>query len=428
MNNLVLFVTTTARCKINGNSYPGIPAFFDGNGIVRHATDFMVDLVYAHRRPETTARTYAMHLQGFLKHLKAEGIAWDVVTDGDLIAWRSHLLTKARLAPGTVEAYLATVFRFYLWAQETSRLQYAVGIHREYEDASGVKQKPSYRISASESRRPGHLKWSYLNKVEGRALRHTPTSSEIERLHSAAFRTQTGQRDSLLMSFYEECYYRRFEALSLTVDYIPSWDEIEDALSKGTGFDRTIRGKGGFTRPFVVSADLMQQAREYIEGDREDTVGRARQRNPRYKEPKALFLAQTTGKPVTDNHISRRISKLMRSVDIENVSGHRLRAAGLTALCIAYDGVDESGRPFPAEQVLIKVAAAAGHRNIKSLVPYLALARASTHYSGTEERARDGACVRTLRRQIAVLNAELASLKGSRTSSTTRKRGNKRRS
>ena len=421
----LFFVPTTARCKIKGHSYPGIPVFFDECGVIRHASDFMVHLVYGQRRPTTTARTYAMHLQRFLKHLKVIDLAWDQVTDGTLFAWRDMLLEREGLASGTVAAYLITVFGFYLWAEETSRIQFAVAIY-DHDDASGDSRDRQYRISASRSSRRGHYYWPHLPRVEASSVRHTPVSSEIERLHVEAFYTQTGQRDSLVLSLFEECSLRRAEALGLTVDDVPTWDEIEIALAKGTVFHLSILGKGAVTRTVEAPTELMAWAREYIEGDRAEAVDRAKQRNSLYKEPKALFLAQTTARPLTKDHLSRRISGLMRSVDIENASGHRLRAAGLTARARAYDGVDESGRPFPKEQVLIKLAQYAGHRNIRSLEPYLDNARSSSQAPEIQDQIRDTASVHVLRRKIAALKAKLSSVPAARPTSKARKRSRRR--
>ena len=100
-------------------------------------------------------------------------------------------------------------------------------------------------------------------------------------------------------------------------------------------------------RTVEVLPELMARAREHIEEDRSVVVLQARRRNPASSEPDSLFLAQTTGAPVNNDHMSRRISNLMRSVGIENASGHRLRARGLTTLTEAYDGVDDSGRSLP---------------------------------------------------------------------------------
>ena len=100
--------------------------------------------------------------------------------------------------------------------------------------------------------------------MRGEALRHTPTSAEIERLHEALFNTVTGQRDTLLVSFYEECYLRRSETLCINVSDIPSWDEIDDAHRYGTLFSLDVLDKGPALRTVDVLPELMARAREHI--------------------------------------------------------------------------------------------------------------------------------------------------------------------
>ena len=134
--------------------------------------------------------------------------------------------------------------------------------------------------------------------------------------------------------------------LSLTVRDIPCWEDIEAKLAAGEVFTLMLRGKGGRIRPVIILPELMGLAREYIEGERAGVVARAKVRNERYVDPGALFVSHTTGRALTKDYVSARLAKVIRAAGVENASGHRLRAAGLTALVTAYDGVDEAGKPF----------------------------------------------------------------------------------
>ena len=403
------FVITNSRCVINGNAYSGIPIFFDELGVVAPVSDYLVHLVYQKRKPSTTARTYAIHLQKFLKHIAAIGVSWTDVVDKVLIEWRDGLLDQRGLAPGTVHAYLSTVFGFYCWAQRTSRVRHVVNLYDHPDDRGGDGQGPAYQISACPSRRPGRFHWPYLPDVRGQRVRHTPTNEEIERIHLAVFRTKTGQRDSLLLSFYEECCLRRAEALAVKVGDIPSWENIDAAQSNNTVFSLQILGKGAEMRSVDVLPELMARAREHIEEDRAAVVRRARRRNPAYCEPDSLFLAHTTAARLNQDqdHVSRRISSLMRSLGIENASGHRVRARGLTTLVEAHDGVDASDRPLPAEQVLWKAAQVAGHKHWRSLRPYLNMVRSARHATPVDELIRMKTRMQLLERENAELKSKL---------------------
>ena len=405
-DRVVFFVVSDSRCVVRGNAYPGIPIFFDADGIIEPFSDYMVHVVREQRRPATTARTYATYLQKFLKHLASIGVEWTDVADGTLVAWRDALLTQQRLAPGTVAAYLSAAFGFYRWAEESGRVRYAVNLSAGRDSPHPTPDERSYRISSKRSRW-GDVYWPYLPKDRGGAVRHTPSHDEIERVHIEVFKTQTGERDSLLLSFYEDCYLRRSEALSLTLRDIPVWDVIESKLMAGDVFTLAVRGKGGKVRPVIVLPELMGLAREYIDGERAGVVARAKGRNERYVDPGALFLSQTTGRPLNKDYVSARLSKVIRAAGVENASGHRLRASGLTALVTAYDGVDEAGKVLPAEQVLWKAAERAGHKHWRSLEPYLRMVRSAGVEPRVELVLRDHTRFGILHRQVAKLEAEL---------------------
>ena len=400
---VVFFVVTDAECVVDGNSYPGIPIFFNADGVIEPFSDYMVHVVREERRPATTARTYAVYLQAFQKHLASMGVDWTDVTDGTLIAWRDSLLAGERLASGTVGAYLSTVFSFYRWAEESGRVRNAVNL---YAGRDGARDERSYQISSKRSRRD-NVYWPYLPRDPGGAVRHTPSHDEIERIHVEAFATRTGERDSLLLSLYEDCYLRRSEALSLTVRDIPYWEDIESKLTAGEVFTLSVRGKGGRVRPVIVLPESMARAREYIEGARARVVARAKRRNARYVDPEALFLSEKTGRSLSKDYVSARLAMLIRAAGVENASGHRLRATGLTALVTAYDGFDEGGKLLPAEQVLWKAAERAGHRHWRSLEPYLRMVRSAGVEPRVELVLRDHTRVGILHRQVAKLEAEL---------------------
>ena len=403
---VVFFVVTDTRCVVRGNAYPGIPIFFDADGVIEPFSDYMVHVVREQRRPATTARTYAAYLQKFLKHLDSIGVEWTDVADGTLVAWRDALLTQQRLAPGTVGAYLSAAFSFYRWAEESGRVRYAVNLSAGRDSPRPTPDERSYRISARRSRR-GDLYWPHLPKDPGGAVRHTPSHDETERVHVQVFETQTGERDSLLLSFYEDCYLRRSEALSLTVGDIPFWEDIERKLTAAEVFTLHVRGKGGNVRRVFVLPELMELAREHIEGERARVIARARSRDARYVDPGALFLSYTTGRALTHDYVSARISKAMRAAGVENASGHRLRASGLTALVAAYDGYDEAGKLLSVENVLWKAAEYAGHRHWRTLEPYLRVVRSAGLQPQVDLRLRDHTRVGILERRVVRLKAEL---------------------
>ena len=401
------FIKTDSRCEINGISYADIPIFFDDNGVIWPLSDYIIWLVYQCRKPASTVETYAYYLQKFFKHINGLEINWADVTDRDLIRWRDQMIDIECLRLSTVFACLLQVFHFYQWAEESGILKYAVATYDECNEQSCSCHDRIYQIAAVRKGRSNYYTWPYLPKINQQANRHTPVNEEIEKLHVAAFNSSTGQRDSLLLSFYEDLCLRRMEALSIKVKDIPSWDEIEEYIESDKPFTLTILGKRNRVRHVPVLPELMVRAREYIEDERKAVIERAKSRNSTFKPPDEIFLSATTALPLTKEYVSRHVSELMQSIDIKGASGHRLRATGLTALAEAYDGVDETGRPFSAEQVLWKVADHAGHANPSSLQPYLNSARSPKHGSNVEKGIRDDMRLHLLQRENAELKARL---------------------
>ena len=329
-DRVVFFVVTDTRCVVRGNAYPGIPIFFDADGVIEPFSDYMVHVVREQRRPATTARTYAAYLQKFLKHLASIGVEWTDVADGTLVAWRDALLTQQRLAPGTVAAYLSAAFSFYRWAEESGRVRYAVNLSAGRDSPHPTPDECSYRISASRSRR-GDLYWPYLPPDPGGEVRHTPSPDETERVHVQVFETQTGERDSLLLSFYEDCYLRRSEALSLTVGDIPFWEDIERKLTAAEVFTLLVRGKGGKVRPVIVLPELMGLAREHIRG-RAGARGRSRE--------VARCPVRRSGGVVPFPHDRARVEQRLRlRADLEgDARGRRRERVRASAARLGVDG------------------------------------------------------------------------------------------
>lgn len=368
------FATTDHSCMIDGAPYPGIPIFFTEHGVLEVVSDYMIYRMRTEGNPPSTIETYAYHLQKYLKHLKGNGVDWKDATDQTLIGWRDKMLKIECLKDSTVNNYICTVFDFYYWAEETRRVKNCVAIYDQYFADDRV-----YQIAATRTGK-GSWTWPYLPKVKHRPDRNTPTPHQLELVHINAFNhSETGQRDSLILSFYEDVGLRKSEALGLTVSDIPSWDEIDDAIDEDRPFSVEILGKGGKKRHVPVLPELMQRAREYIEGDRADAVSCAKKRNPAYRPPTDLFLSQSTGKKLNKQYLSRRLSQLLRESGIKDASAHRVRATFIETQVEASDGYDQSGRPLPAEQVMWKVGEKVGHSSAESIRPYLNKVRARAY-------------------------------------------------
>ena len=130
-------------------------------------SDYMIWLVYRQATSAGTAKTYAFHLQKFLKYIGTQGVEWANVTDRDLIAWRDRLIDREGLSVKTVAAYLGTAFNFYQWAEEQKVLRYAVALYGQGDRPDSPAPDHTYQISAKrrKSRNGEDFVWPYMPRA-----------------------------------------------------------------------------------------------------------------------------------------------------------------------------------------------------------------------------------------------------------------------
>ena len=343
------FVVTDRRCVIDGAAYPGIPIFFCETGVHEPVSEYFFWLGCECRRPPSTLKTYAHPILKFLKHIRDKGIEWQAVTDHVLIGWREWMLWYEGLHAAIVANYLETVFEFFRWAEETKRVRFMVPLYDET-DPDG---KLTYRISAKRGPR-NKLSWAFLLKGSRSLVRHIPTNPEIQQIHVEAFRGSTGQRDTLLLSMFEELGLRNAEALRLTVNDIPSWEVVDDAMFWKTPVTFPVLGRWATVQHIPAPPELMLRTREYIDESRADAVRNAQRRNAAYRAPNDLFLGSTTGQPLTKEYISKHISRLMQRAGVCGASGRDIRIAGLRALDMKIADIKGEGQPFSFDQDFIR--------------------------------------------------------------------------
>jgi len=371
---MIFYQLTNDDCVIQGDFkdsvYPGIPVFYDQKGVIEEVTDYFIFKSIVDTDVNSSVVTYADQMQKFLRFINGysndKQLVWNNVMDHHLIQWR-NMMTEEGKASGYIRACLETVFKFYEWAERNKYIRNYVAIYNDDNE---------YPISAKQSKTKA-WSWPYYPRVV-QAQKNTPTNDQLEKLHIETMEASdvVGLRDSLLLSMYERTA-RRSEALQIKVSDIPDWDELEEHIYDNKIIHITIIGKKSRKRDLLFLPETMEIAREYIEGDRADAVKAAKKRDPSYREPKELFISHTSGLPLNMQYVSRRISNLIKKAGIRNASGHRVRAKALTDVVAAFDGFDERGNPYAAEDVLIRAAEHAGHSNPASLRPYLAISRSA---------------------------------------------------
>ncbi len=380
---------TSASCQVGQARYGGIPVFYSGDGIVVPLTRYMIQLRYVEGKPRGSVETYAYHLQRFFKWLACQNpiVAWNSVTDVHLISYRDSGFrrgtSESRGNESTIERSLSVIFGFYVWAELAHLLDGHVACYVD-------RRERVFKISAvlRNGKRP-RWEWPHARALKGRkAHRPTPTDSEIETLHAYIYASsECPDRDAAIAKLFEECAFRTEETLSIAKEMVPSWNEIETALTEDRAFDLEVMGKGGRKRSSPVLPETMQFLREYIEGERAQVVAALKKRDPTYKDSKSLFLSAKTGKALTRTGLSHRMIKLMRGAGMKGVSGHRIRARSLTNIVDAEDQPGPSGQYPPVEQSLMRAQSRAGHLSKEALEPYLNDARKEKFTTGDETLA-----------------------------------------
>lgn len=401
---MIFYKKTDEDCRIQGKFKKivanGVPVFFDNKGVMEEVSHYLMYKCLKDTDAPSSAKTYADQLQTFLRFLEkhGKGVTWSDVTDRHLTEF-SNIKTGEGKKPVYVAGMLQTVFSFYVWAEQNQYIRRHVAI---YDD------NRSYAISAKRTK--NGWTWPYLPKGHSKS-RPTPTNEDLERLHASTIEESetVGVRDSLIFTIYERSA-RRMEALQIRISDVPDWDKIEQYQRENKIFDVEVLGKRNRVRDLDFLPETMELIRGYIETERLEAVTAAKKRDRFYKEPPDLFVGATTGRPLNKEYISRRLSGLMKKADVKG-TGHRVRAKGLTDIVAAFDGYDDRGQPKSAQDVLIRAAEKAGHSNIESLRPYLALSRSE----GIAAKLHNFEMLRSLEIKIQMRKKKLAEMDKSNT-------------
>jgi integrase len=383
----VLF--TNRECLIEGTPYPGIPLLLENkNQVIQVASDWLRQIVFMRARATSSARQFAYHLKLWWEYLIQSKIPWDQVDDSTMIVWRDHHLKD--LDAGTVNGYMSTVFRMYLWAE---RYGYVHGLIGEHDLAKRLH--PPLSVETTFDRR-GRCRFTspLLKRTVAKPVLPTPTHEDITKIHQALAEMYGDNieimvRDALILTWAELNGTRRMEVLSLNVAEIPPWDELMELEETGDKKEITITGKRGKKRSLWVGADLLSQTREYIEDERDKVVSRWRKRyGPNYKVPHEIFLSRKTGRGLHRDTLSQKYAIAFRKAGVKG-SLHRVRARFITDLVFnALEGAIEKLGSIPdAASLLLPVAELAGHSNPETLAPYVAVGKKRLMRQTVVERA-----------------------------------------
>ncbi len=383
-------IFTDDQCVIRNVIYPGIPLLVNSNNHILEApSDWFRYLIVMRRSAKDSVRQFAYHLKYWWTYLNRNKIEWNSVDDFVMMNWRDEYL-EAGSSEGTVNGYLSTVFRMYLWAEKNAYTHELIG---EADWERGVRPPLSVEIRFD---RRGIKRYSspLLIKTTAKPILPTPTNDEITKVHEALAELYGNNinlmvRDALILSWMEQTGIRREETLTLRQSQIPEWKEIMELEEAGEKKEITVIGKGNKRRSLWVGADLLSQTRDYIEEERQVIVTRFHNTlRSHYKNPPEIFLSSKTGLRMNRDSISQKFAKAFRKAGVRG-SGHRVRARFLTNLAVnTFERELEKLGAIPdMTSALLPVAQIAGHSNIETLSHYLALSKKRLLQQTTAERA-----------------------------------------
>lgn len=379
-----LIVCTTARCKLKGHSWPNIPTLVWPNGIDEDASDWFRTLVVDYGVASSTAKEYAKTLRPFLRFCRQRRRSWQSVDDSFLIVWREHMRQGLNISNSRVNASLKTIFAFYRWAEENKRIRFQVGIYTQADLHQSI-ENITFPISAKQSfskGRHGRVFGSWTtpltlsNPRQGVRNRHTPSESEIRKIHATAIEKEHGVRDTLMFSWAEETGLRRAEFMRLCKSHMPTGDQLANLIEQDEPWFISVKRKGGQSVPVNALPELIIQTLDYISIERQSIVDQCLKADPSYREPDEIFLSGTTGKSLHLDSVTSIGLRNFRKAGVERSSIHRLRARfAIRTMETLVDAIFDGETVVPAsswvETILERAAQMMGHTSSQSLRPYL---------------------------------------------------------
>lgn len=385
-------IFTDDGCVIGGTVFCGLPMLVDYDyKIIEAASDWLRHLRVLRRKSARSVRQFAYHLKYWWSFINGRTVRWDAVHDRLMFEWRDELLREG-ISERTVNGYISTVFRFYLWSE---RCGYTSGLIGEPDMERNIH--PPLTVDVKFIRGGTKVYTSpVLISTTRQSVLPVPTNDEISLIHEALSELYGKNhelliRDTLILTWMEQTGSRRAETLNLKVNQIPSWSEIDSLKMSGEKLEVPVLGKGGKTRSLWVGADLLTQTRDYIEEEREVVVAAFRRRlGTGYKRPKEIFLSSKTGRVLDPDSVSQSFAKAFRKAKVKG-SGHRVRARFLTNLTVSNLAaeLERRGSMPDLTSALLMVAEIAGHKNVGTLRPYIVAAKKRLLRQTSAERAAE---------------------------------------
>jgi site-specific recombinase XerD len=341
--------------------------------IDEEVSDWLRDLALDHSVSITSLREYAKTLRDFMRFRRRMEVLWDEVTDQTIIAWRNRKKGTGRQIRH-INDYTDRVFAFYVWAEETGRLEDHVqlGPRTNAENSPGNKR---YLITSKPVGKEGR-RWSYKlrDSPANYGRKHTPTKQQVQDLHNAILDDEHAERNSLLFVIAEQAATRRFEVLQLRLGHLPTPEERDRLIETGGVWPINIIRKRGKPGTVYLLPDVLRRLDLFIKYERRQIVERCEKENKIVSDH--IFITNE-GTVLTPGALTDLARKVFKKAKVANSSYHRLRARNAedntqTGIAAVQDEGLELGPGMHWNRtILVRVADILGHANTQNLEHYI---------------------------------------------------------
>lgn len=352
-----------------------------GWAIDEEVSDWLRFLALSIKAPASSLKTYSNIIRDFTRFRRRHLLLFDEVDDGLIQKFQSLKVARGVKAD-VVNQYTDIIFGFYVWLEETGRLNG----HVQLSPGSNTgKKKIDFKItskSASPSTwkvddAPGRV-WNHrlsLSNTSKKDKRHTPTKAEIGRLQDAVLDQKHGERNLLLFLWAEKTGARRFEVLQINIADLPTEEERDEIAERGGTWAIQVFRKGGDEKSdLYVPVDLLRLTAQYVTYERSQIVSRCQERGKAVSD--SLFLTDK-GKGLAASSLTGLSRAAFLKAGVLRSSYHRLRAVFATQETKKAVEALESGHMqlVPGtnwtQTILLRVALLLNHSNLESLEHYL---------------------------------------------------------
>lgn len=316
-------ILTAEAFRPYGLPVPGVPMLLDRRmRLVEPACAWLmhVALVRGRTRSPQTWRSYGEALYDWWQTLEANGWAWDRIGLAEIAAYRDHWLSEPSPVTGrpyarsTINGRLRVLSLFYRWCAASELIPeapFAVS------DVTVGRSRPG-RLLAHVDASGGVVAANVLTLRETPALPRALAPQAIRAIVS-----EMGARDRLVVEWAVMTGARRMEVAGLRVAMLPRADAAPEFAGLPVASIRLDVTKGGRRRFIYPPLPLIDRTRAYLREERAVVVRRARERDPAYREPDALFLT-ASGRALTGRRIGACFAEAAQAAGVE-ATFHGLR-------------------------------------------------------------------------------------------------------